>query len=235
MARLPRVDLPGIPQHVVQRGNNRSACFFDDGDYRFYLECLRNAADKYDCKLHAYALMTNHAHLLVTSEVPAGISRMMQSVGRSYVRRVNGLYRRSGTLWEGRFKACLVDSEQYFLTCCRYIELNPVRAGMVAAPGDYRWSSYRVHAWGEVSPWLKEHEAYTALGRSREERQAAYRLLFRQCLDAEVLTAIRSAVNRLGVLGSLRFQEQVEATLARRVCPLPIGRPRRERGHAGSA
>ncbi len=128
MARLPRLDMPGVPQHVIQRGNNRTACFFDPADYTFYLECLGEAAQKARCAVHAYVLMTNHVHLLVTAEVPGGLSLMMQSLGRRYVRYVNRLYGRTGTLWEGRFKSSLVESERYFLTCSRYIELNPVRA-----------------------------------------------------------------------------------------------------------
>ena len=141
MARKPRFVLPGYPRHVVQRGNNRQACFFDESDYRKYLDSLAEAAHKYHCQVHAYVLMTNHVHLLVTPTTDEGISQMMQSVGRRYVRYFNGVYRRTGTLWEGRYKASLVQTDSYLLTCYRYIELNPVRAEMVPDPGDYPWSS----------------------------------------------------------------------------------------------
>jgi putative transposase len=149
MARKPRIALAGYAQHVVQRGNNRQATFFAEADYRYYLDCLAEASAKYDCALHAYVLMTNHVHLLVTPNQTDGIARMMQSVGRRYVQYVNYCNKRSGTLWEGRYKASLVQSERYLLVCSRYIELNPVRAGMVTRPEAYRWSSYRANALGE--------------------------------------------------------------------------------------
>ena len=176
MARLPRIDMLGIPQHLIQRGNNRGVCFFADEDYVFYLECLNKAAKKYDCSMHAYVLMTNHVHLLVTPETKGGLSVMMQSVGRSYVRYINGHYRRSGTLWEGRYKSSLIESERYLLTCYRYIELNPVRAGMVSFPGDYRWSSYHCHARGSVGGGMvTDHALFTCAGaRARGARQGLY-------------------------------------------------------------
>ena len=146
MPRKSRMYLPTIPCHVVSRGNNRDACFYADEDYLFYLECLGDACDKYAVALHAYVLMTNHVHLLLTPRDELGISRVMQSVGRRYVQYINYTYRRSGTLWEGRHKASLIDADRYLLACYRYIELNPVRANMVVDPADYRWSSYRVNA-----------------------------------------------------------------------------------------
>ena len=148
MARLPRLDLPGIPQHIVQRGNDRQACFADAADYLRYRQELGEAALRYDCALHAYVLMTNHVHLLTTPREPGGVSRMMQAIGRRYVGSFNARYRRTGTLWEGRFKSALVDSEHYVLACYRYIELNPVRAGIVTSPREYRWSSHARNAHG---------------------------------------------------------------------------------------
>ena len=148
MARKPRFNLPGVPQHVIQRGNNRESCFFDAEDYRCYLDALGHASKQCGCAVHAYILMTNHVHLLVTQERRDGVSAMMQSLGRRYVRYINDRHRRTGTLWEGRYKAALVDSERYLLACYRYIELNPVRAGMVELPGRYPWSSYRYNALG---------------------------------------------------------------------------------------
>ncbi len=146
MPRQQRYRLPGVPQHVIQRGNNRQVTFFDNMDYRKYLDCLETAGDKYDCAIHAYVLMTNHVHLLMTPSEPDSISKVMQSVGRQYVQYINWSYKRTGTLWEGRYKASPIESERYLLTCYRYIELNPVRAGMVASPADYAWSSYRHNA-----------------------------------------------------------------------------------------
>ncbi len=138
MARLPRLVLPGQPHHVIQRGNNRSAIFFNEADYHFYLECLGAAIATYKAEIHAYVLMTNHVHLLVTPSSGEAIGRVMQSVGRRYVRYVNTVYRRTGTLWEGRFRSSLIDSDRYLFTCMRYIELNPVRAGIAGSPQDYR-------------------------------------------------------------------------------------------------
>lgn len=235
MARLPRLDMPGVPQHVIQRGNNRTTCFFNPADYTFYLASLGEAAQKAHCAVHAYVLMTNHVHLLVTAEVPGGLSLMMQSLGRRYVRYINRLYNRTGTLWEGRFKSSLVESERYFLTCARYIELNPVRAAMVQNPADYPWSSYTAHAYGGGEPWLVHHACYTHLGPNARGRQAAYRALFQDAITPETLTAIRRSLNRSGVLGSPQFQESIEAQLARRVRPGKPGRPKRgfRRGEAG--
>lgn len=149
MARLPRICLPDIPQHVIQRGNNRQACFGSDEDYAAYAHWLEEYARKFRVAIHAWVFMTNHVHLLLTPETDEGVSRLMQTLGRKYVRYFNYTYKRSGTLWEGRFKSCVVEAENYLLLCQRYIELNPVRAGMVEAPGDYIWSSYRANGLGQ--------------------------------------------------------------------------------------
>jgi len=164
MARRPRFALPGVPQHVIQRGNNRQAAFYTDADRQFYLDCLGDAARKYGCLIHAYVLMTNHVHLLATPFEALALSRTMQHLGRRYVRYVNDTYRRSGTLWEDRFKATLVDTELYFLRCCCYIELNPVRAKIVALREDYRWSSHRCHAFGTDDVLVSTHDEYEHLG-----------------------------------------------------------------------
>jgi len=149
MARLPRLYVPGCAHHIIQRGNNRQACFFDDLDYAFYLDKLKEASKKYRVSIHAFVLMTNHVHLLATPNDQYGISKMMQSLGRRYVGYVNATYQRTGTLWEGRYKSTLVDSEDYLLTVSRYIELNPVRADMVDHPAEYPWSSYRGNSMGK--------------------------------------------------------------------------------------
>lgn len=157
MARLPRIEFANIPQHVVQRGNDRQPCFLDDLDYRRYLRGLQEATLDCQCRIHAYVLMTNHVHLLVTPASVGGVSRMMQQVGRGYVGYFNTAHHRTGTLWEGRFKSSLVDSDRYLLTCYRYIEMNPVRAAMVAAPGEYRWSSYASNAHAHSDPIVTPH------------------------------------------------------------------------------
>src|SRR5574337_70831 len=158
MPRQRRLDLPGVPQHIIQRGNNRQPCFLREQDYRCYLSQLDEAAQAQGCRLHAYVLMTNHVHLLMTPEVVGAVARTMQCLGRRYVGYFNATYRRSGTLWEGRYKSCLVDSERYLLTCYRYIELNPVRAAMVETPGDYAWSSYRANAQGRQDRLVYPHD-----------------------------------------------------------------------------
>src|SRR6266545_4048494 len=160
MARLPRIDIPGVPQHVIVRGVNRQPCFCNESDYLGYLACLRDVAGERGVAVHAFVLMTNHVHLLATGSISRSISAMMQGIGRRYVRRVNQLYGRTGTLFEGRFRASLVQSERYLLTCMRYIELNPVRASMVGDPAAYRWSSFRGNARIEPMAWLRPHEEY---------------------------------------------------------------------------
>ena len=178
MARLPRIVVPGQPQHVIQRGNNRDITFVAEEDYQFYLEKLTEACQRFNCDLHAYVLMTNHVHLLMTPHTENGLSKVMQSLGRIYVQYFNYRYKRTGTLWEGRYKATLLDSERYLLTCYRYIELNPVRAGMVSDPAEYPWSSYCENALGKDTHKLKPHDLYCRLGQTKEERTQAYQILF---------------------------------------------------------
>jgi len=223
MARLPRYVLPGQPQHVIQRGNNRGVTFFAEEDYSFYRECLKEACDKHGCAVHAYVLMTNHVHLLLTPDNHYSIAKTMQSVGRRYVQYVNYTYRRTGTLWEGRYKATLIDSEQYLLTCSRYIELNPVRAGIVANPDDYAWSSYRAHAHGLSDSLIRDHPLYLALGDTNSTRQEAYRALFKVQLDSATVNLIRESTNKAWALGNDRFREEIERALQRRARPLPRG------------
>jgi len=183
MPRRPRLTLPNVPLHLIQRGNNRQACFVADEDYRNYLDWLREYADKAGCRIHAYVLMTNHVHLLVSAERGSASGEMMKALGQRYVQYFNKTYRRSGTLWEGRYRSCPTEAETYLLACQRYIELNPVRAAMVEHPADYRWSSYRANAQGEASPLVSLHEVYLSLGSDAESRQSAYRELFRHGLE----------------------------------------------------
>ena len=225
MARRPRVDMAGIPQHIVQRGNDRKACFFADDDYGTYLVALREASLKYGVQIHAYCLMTNHVHLLITPLACGAMSAMMQSIGRQYVRSVNARYRRTGTLWEGRFKASLVDNGGYLLTCYRYIECNPVRAGMVISPADYRWSSYRCNALGEHDPVVTPRGEYLSLGADEVARQEAYRSLFLSEVSSAALEDIRSSTRQELAYGSERFKDQIEAMTLRRLRPGKPGRP----------
>ena len=228
MPRKPRMYLAGVPCHVVQRGNNRDACFFADDDYRFYLDALGQACRCYGVDLHAYVLMTNHAHLLMTPRTAEGVSRVMQSLGRRYVQYVNKSYLRCGTLWESRHKASLVSAEQYLLACYRYVELNPVAAGMVDHPGDYRWSSYASNAWGRHDGLVCPHALYLALGEDVSSRQSCYRELFADQLSKESVHEIRTALEFSMPLGNDRFRQQIERALGR-----PLGQARRGRPFAG--
>ena len=196
MARMPRFILPGVAQHVIARGNNREPIFYAHDDYHFYLEKLAAGAVKHDCEIHAYVLMTNHVHLLVTPNTAYGISKLMQMIGRYYVQYFNRRYRRTGTLWEGRFKASLIDSERYAMTCYRYIEMNPVRAKMVDHPAAYPWSSYRANAGVKTNSLLSPHPNYVALGINDENRAASYRELFATDLDNNTLEYIREVTNK---------------------------------------
>jgi len=225
MPRKPRFNLPGIPQHVIQRGNNREPCFFAEQDYRSYLNDLALVANKYGCCIHAYVLMTNHAHLLVTPKKAYALSEMMQALGRRYVYYINKTYTRSGTLWEGRFKSSLVDSDRYLLTCMRYIELNPVRAGMVETPADYRWSSYHANANDAEDALIQNHPIYTQLGVSGEDRRKAYRALFHHHLDSEIVDQIRESLNHELVLGTSNFKDKIEALTSRKTRLGKPGRP----------
>jgi len=225
MPRRARIVLPNIPVHLIQRGNNRQACFFADEDYSTYLCWLDEYAGTSQCQVHAYVLMTNHVHLLISSPQGSGPSMLMKALGQRYVQYVNRTYQRSGTLWEGRYRSCLTQDEGYLLACQRYIELNPVRAGMVAHPAEYRWSSYRANAQGEVSSVLQPHALYEALGQDAEARQAAYRELFRYELDPGMVDAIRQATNSNYALGNACFAEQVGLALGRRVTKGRSGRP----------
>ncbi len=226
MPRKPRMYLPGVPCHVIQRGNNRDACFYSVQDYAFYLECLGSACSRYDVALHAYVLMTNHVHLLMTPGDAGGISRVMQSLGRRYVQYFNSAYGRSGTLWESRHKASLVEAERYLLTCMRYIEMNPVRAGMVNHPAEYLWSSYSANGQAETDSLVTMHDCYTRLGQSVEVRCQQYRSLFDYQLSEGEIDAIRAALTFSTPLGDERFTQQVEGEIGRRTGYAKRGRPR---------
>lgn len=217
--------LPGVPVHVVQRGHNRNACFFADEDFRYYAQVLGEGMKRYGAELHAYCLMTNHAHLLLTPYHADSISRLMQHVGRQYVQYVNKTYRRSGTLWEGRHKGSLIDAENYLLSCYRYIELNPVAANMVESPEAYPWSSFRGNGLGEHNALLTPHPLYQALSEDLTERSERYRALFRFSLPEKARKDISECLSANHVLGTGRFKEEVETALGRKVGQVSRGRP----------
>jgi putative transposase len=217
MARKPRAVVPGLPLHIVQRGNNRQPVFFGERDYVHYLVDLSEASAQYGCAVHAYVLMTNHVHLLVTPSDAHGPALLMQQVGRRYVSYLNRRHGRAGALWDGRFKSALIDTDAYFLACSRYIEMNPVRAGMVADPAEYRWSSYRANGLGHGDALLSPHPLYQSLGASAASRRAAYRALFRECADEKLTEAIRVGT-RTGVpVGDGAFAGRLGATAGRTI------------------
>lgn len=227
MPRRTRLYLPGLPYHLVQRGNNREACFFGPENYQFYLELLRENAKRYGVAVHAWVLMTNHVHLLLTPASEQSISRMMQTVGSRYAQYLNKSYKRTGTVWEGRHKASPVHAQAYLLKCYRYIELNPVNAGMVNRPEEYRWSSYHANAWGDAMEWMTPHAEYLTLGATVDARCLNYRALFGGYFEAADLNAIRLAAHYCQPLGDDRFRSQIEEKLGRAVGHASRGRPRR--------
>lgn len=228
MARLPRLTAPGLPHHLIQRGNNRQSIFVDEVDCLRYLQDLAELATVHGLAIHAYVLMPNHVHLLAT---PAGrdtLPRLMQALGRRYVRRFNSRHRRTGTLWEGRYRSTVVETDRYLLACMRYIELNPVRAGLVDQPAAYRWSSHRHQLGQTVDLPIAEHAVYWSLGNTPFERQLAYRRLFEQEPEDEEIAAIRKATNRGWALGTGGFIEEIAIQSGRRAVPIRPGRPRKE-------
>ena len=214
---------------------NRAAVFFDDLDYLEYLRCLKQAADSYGCAVHAYVLMTNHVHLLLTPERADSLSCLFQGLGRHYVRYVNVTYHRQGGLWEGRYKSNVIESQAYLLSCMRYIELNPVRAGLVEHPAQYRWSSYASNALAVSNAVLTEHPEYVALGRLAEDRQSVYRELFERDADINELALFRCALQTGTPLGNERFKAEIKATLNIKVGLARRGRPTKNKRSQGVA
>ncbi len=232
MPRKTRMYLPNIPAHVVQRGNNRNACFFCEDDFQYYKEVLGEGLRRYQVSLNAYCLMTNHVHLLMTPVDETGISKVLQHIGRLYVAYINKTYRRSGTLWEGRHKSSLIDDEHYLLACYRYIELNPVTASMVEKPEEYAWSSYHHNAVGKPDAIVTPHRCYMELASEPALRLERYRELFRHHLSAYDIHEIRRCLSANQVLGKSHFKAQVETALGRSLGYPQRGRPKgvRENG-----
>ena len=226
MARLSRVLPVDVAAHIIQRGNNRQVCFVSDEDHNSYIEWLQEYSQKYKVEVHAWVMMSNHVHLLCTPRQPGAISLMMQSLGRRYVRYFNFTYQRSGTLWEGRYKSCLVQDEKYLLEVYRYIELNPVRAMMVMNPEEYCWSSHTVNAEGNSSSLVTSHPEYLALGKTHLERMENYRALFEDCIERnEFLKEIRENTNKGLAVGGDRFKDEIKILTGRRVTSGKRGRP----------
>jgi putative transposase len=217
--------LPDVPVHIVQRGNNRNACFFAEEDYACYLFHLEKLARRFECSVHAWCLMTNHVHLLVTPGTAETCGLLMKNLGQRYVQYVDRVRGRTGTLWEGRFRSCLAQSEDYVLACYRYIELNPVRARMVTHPRDYPWSSYRVNAEGSHGSLVTPHAEYLRLGAGGAARRASYRELLAEQLDGGLADNIRSATNGGFALGGEGFQQEIGVALGRRASRGLPGRP----------
>ena len=228
MARRGRLEVAGVPQHVIQRGNDRAPCFFVEADYLAYLHWLGQASEAYDVAVHAYCLMTNHVHLLLTPSRIGVTGKLMQYLGRHYVNYINRVYGRTGTLWEGRYKSSLVDSEAYLLMVYRYIEQNPVRARMVARPEEYRWSSARAHITGLHDQRLTDHDVYMRLGGDDAARREAYASLVGQSIAEEELARIRAAARMNLPYGTERFTDAIEALTHRRARPGQPGRRVRE-------
>lgn len=219
--------LPGVPIHIVHRGNNRQPCFRKDEDRRFYLFHLSRLLHGSACALHAYCLMTNHVHLLLSAERPQGCAGLMKRIAQLHTQYINRTYGRTGSLWEGRFRSCLVQTERYVLACYRYIEANAVRAGLCAHPAEYPWSSYRANAYGELDRLVTAHDEYLRLAMEPEERRSLYRALFAETLTDAMLKEIRAATNGNFVLGGREFQSEIQARLGRRVTRGKAGRPSR--------
>ncbi|MEP6703044.1 MAG: transposase [Betaproteobacteria bacterium] len=232
MPRRPRLHLDEIPLHIVQRGHNRKPCFFSDTDRSSYLHWLGDAIQENECRLHAYVLMTNHVHLLLTPRRAASISPLIMSLGRHYVQHFNRVHDRTGTLWDSRYKSSLVDTDGHLLACYRYIELNPVRAGLVKDPGHYQWSSYRANGLGHPDSRLTPHPHFLALGTNDHKRQEAYRAMFAPPVAESMTDEIRMALNQCQPLGGERFQLRIEQVTGIRREARPRGRPSSRRGAA---
>lgn len=228
MPRRARQYIPELPYHIVQRGNNREVCFIEPENYQFYLELWQELSVKYQVAVHAYGLMTNHIHFLVTPKADDSISRVMKTVGSRYAQYINKKYKRTGTLWEGRHKSSLIQSERYLLTCYRYIELNPVRAGMVDQPEEYKWSSYGANAWGDSS-WLTAHYEYLRLGSDIVARAGVYRELFRYQLNNTDIDNMRKSTHYCQPLGDERFGEFILQQYGVQSGQMHRGRPKNQR------
>jgi putative transposase len=226
MARLPRLTVPGYPHHIIQRGNNRQPIFGGTADYELLLGLIDEHARKQHVALHAYVLMSNHFHLLATPETAEGIPQMMQAVGRRYVRNYNLRYARTGTLWEGRYRSTLIQAERYLLACMVYLDLNPVRAGMVADPGDYPWSSYQHYIGRRHDKLVTPHPLYWELGNTPFSRDQAYLELVRAGISRQQEQALTDSALRGWALGEPDYVADLQRRTERRLARAQAGRPK---------
>lgn len=229
MARLARLYVPDQPQHVILRGLDQQPAFVDDQDYELFIDCLKAAARDHHLAVHAYVLLPRQVQLLVTPSDEASLPKAMQAVGRRYVAHFNRRYSRRGTLWEGRYRATVIEGERYFLLASRVVEMSPVRAQLVTSADAYRWSSYRHHVGLTVDSLITDHPLYWALGNTPFERQRAYKELCEQPLDERQADQLQQATLKGWVLGGETYREWAARTANRRVSPLPRGRPRKAR------
>ena len=227
MPRQPRLVVVGYPHHLVLRGNNRSAIFYKDIDRRVFIDCLKRAKEKTRSKIYAYCLMTNHVHLLVEPSAEDGLGNMVQSLGRRYVQYINQTYKRTGTLWEGRFNSTLVSKDEYLLACSRYIELNPVRAKMVENPKDYSWSSFGFRGEGKRDILLDEDPVYLGLGKTKTERELNYKKYFLNNISDEEINLMRTATQKGCIIGNKEFIGKMSRLSGREVVLRPRGRPKK--------
>ena len=227
MARLPRYSITNQPQHIILQGGDGQIIFQQEQDYQYFHDCLEAAAYNYSLKVHAYVLMPDHVHVLATPGNKDSVSRVVQSIGRNYVQYFNECYGGIGTLWEGRYRATVVDPRHYLLTCSRYIELNPVRNQLVDKPQDYPWSSYAHNALAQTDEMITAAGEYQKLGSTERECAREYKKLFRQKISAEQAQEITDATLKGWVLGDSKFAKKIEKLSGRRATQLPKGRPKK--------
>jgi putative transposase len=225
MARLPRLIIPHQPHLVTQRGHDQQAIFRDGEDYRIFLQSLRDAIRQYGVALHAYVFLPNHMHLLVSPGDAQGLGKMLQWLGRCYVPYFNHKYQRTGSLWQGRYKTTVVDAASFLLPCMHYVELDPVRTGLVTDPGAYGWSSYAHHAGITPDPHITDHPLYWQLGNTPFEREVTYRLLVEQALGPNQFAMLEQGLGKGWAVGSTEFKAMLEKQVQRRVQPAKRGRP----------
>ena len=229
MARLPRYRIKNQAQHIIQRSLDGQQVFMQDQDYQYYHDCLEAAAYNNNLEVHAYVLMKDHVHVLATPGNEDSISRTLQSVGRNYVQYYNECYGGSGSPWEGRYRATVLDPKDYMLLCSKYIELNPVRQGLVKNPKDYPWSSYASNAKGKIDEMITPSRQYKRLGKTDKERARAYNALFKSKIDSDTLNTITESTLKGWALGNAKFAAKIEELCGRRATPLPKGRPKKQR------
>jgi putative transposase len=225
MARLPRLVVPNQLHLIVQKGNDNKIIFADDDDYHFFLERLREASRQFQVAIHAYILMPDHLHLLATPKDETGLSKMMQWIGRHYVPYFNRKYQRNGTLWQGRYRATVLEAEPYFLRCSLYLESNPVRSKLVGDAADFIWSSYQHHIGLRIDPIISDHPLYWALGNTPFQREAAYKEMMQHAFSPGEIATISTAAMMSWPLGSEQFKVDIAKLTSRRVTPLKRGRP----------